>query len=121
MKNVFSVSFCSIALAMSKSITLGTATPSCELTRMFEGLRSRWIMPFEARHKNLDWGDRLRTSPPNYGWFHANTLRPRAVRLSANQHHTFRLGLGSRAIFTASALLQVASPMQLAQCPETGQ
>ena len=31
---------------MPKSITLGTGTPSCSVTRMFEGLMSRWMMPF---------------------------------------------------------------------------
>ena len=35
-----------VALAMPKSITLGTGTPSCSVTRMFEGLMSRWMMPF---------------------------------------------------------------------------
>ena len=31
---------------MPKSITFGTGTPSCSVTRMFEGLMSRWMMPF---------------------------------------------------------------------------
>ena len=31
---------------MPKSITFGTGTPSCSVTRMFDGLRSRWMMPF---------------------------------------------------------------------------
>ena len=30
-----------VALAMPKSITLGTGTPSCSVTRMFDGLMSR--------------------------------------------------------------------------------
>ena len=30
-----------VALAMPKSITFGTGTPSCSVTRMFEGLMSR--------------------------------------------------------------------------------
>jgi len=33
----------SVALAMPKSITFGTGTPSCSVTRMFDGLMSRWI------------------------------------------------------------------------------
>ena len=43
---VLSVSSCCVALAMPKSITFGTGTPSCSVTRMFEGLMSRWMMPF---------------------------------------------------------------------------
>ena len=35
-----------MALATPKSITLGTGTPSCSVTRMLEGLRSRWMIPF---------------------------------------------------------------------------
>ena len=35
-----------VALAMPKSITLGTGTPSMSVTRMFDGLRSRWMIPF---------------------------------------------------------------------------
>ena len=35
-----------VALAMPKSITFGTGTPSCSVTRMFDGLMSRWMMPF---------------------------------------------------------------------------
>ena len=35
-----------VALAMPKSITLGTGTPSLTVTRMFDGLMSRWMMPF---------------------------------------------------------------------------
>ena len=31
---------------MPKSITLGTGTPSCSVTRMFDGLMSRWMIPF---------------------------------------------------------------------------
>ena len=30
-----------VALAMPKSMTFGTGTPSCSVTRMFEGLMSR--------------------------------------------------------------------------------
>ena len=37
---------CSVALAIPKSITLGTGTPSCMVTMMFDGLRSRWMIPF---------------------------------------------------------------------------
>jgi hypothetical protein len=42
-KRVFSVRRPSVALAMPKSITLGTGTPSWSVTRMLEGLMSRWI------------------------------------------------------------------------------
>ena len=45
-KSVRSVSRPCVALAMPKSITLGTGTPSCRVTRMFDGLMSRWMMPF---------------------------------------------------------------------------
>ena len=31
---------------MPKSITFGTGTPSCSVTRMFDGLMSRWMIPF---------------------------------------------------------------------------
>ena len=31
---------------MPKSITFGTGSPSCSVTRMFDGFRSRWMMPF---------------------------------------------------------------------------
>ena len=45
--SVLSVSCWSVvALAMPKSITFGTGTPSCSVTRMFDGLMSRWMMPF---------------------------------------------------------------------------
>ena len=44
--NVFSVSRWSIALATPKSITLGTGLPSWTVTSTFEGLMSRWMMPF---------------------------------------------------------------------------
>ena len=40
-KSVFSVSRWSVALAMPKSITLGTGLPSAIVTSTFEGLRSR--------------------------------------------------------------------------------
>ena len=46
-KTVLSVSRWSVvALAMPKSITLGTGAPSCNVTRMFDGLMSRWMIPF---------------------------------------------------------------------------
>ena len=35
-----------IALAIPKSMILGTGTPSCSVTRILEGLISRWMMPF---------------------------------------------------------------------------
>jgi hypothetical protein len=35
-----------VAFAMPKSITLGTGKPSLTVTRMLEGLMSRWIIPF---------------------------------------------------------------------------
>ena len=35
-----------VALARPKSITLGTGLPSWLSTRMFDGFRSRWMMPF---------------------------------------------------------------------------
>ena len=35
-----------VAFAIPKSITFGMATPSLTVTRIFEGFRSRWIMPF---------------------------------------------------------------------------
>ena len=35
-----------VALARPKSITLGTGLPSWLSTRMFVGLRSRWMIPF---------------------------------------------------------------------------
>jgi hypothetical protein len=45
--NVLSVSRWSVvALAMPKSITFGMATVSCCETRIFDGLRSRWMIPF---------------------------------------------------------------------------
>ena len=43
---VRSVSRCSTALATPKSMTLGSGTPSCSVTSTFEGLMSRWMMPF---------------------------------------------------------------------------
>ena len=45
-KSVCSVSRWSIALAMPKSITLGTGLPSCSATSTFDGLMSRWMIPF---------------------------------------------------------------------------
>ena len=44
--SVWMVSRPSVALAMPKSMTLGTGTPSWRVTRMLEGLMSRWMMPF---------------------------------------------------------------------------
>jgi len=35
-----------MAFATPKSMILGTAAPSMTVTRMFEGLRSRWMIPF---------------------------------------------------------------------------
>ena len=46
MKSVFSVSRCWVALAMPKSITLGTGLPSCCVTITLVGLMSRWMIPF---------------------------------------------------------------------------
>ena len=46
MNSVRSVSGAPVALATPKSMTLGTAAPSMTVTRMFEGLRSRWMIPF---------------------------------------------------------------------------
>ena len=45
-KSVWSVRRPSVALAMPKSITFGMGTPSWSVTRMLDGLRSRWMMPF---------------------------------------------------------------------------
>ncbi len=47
-KSVLSVSrWFVVALAMPKSITTGDGAPdSVVVTRMLEGLRSRWMMPF---------------------------------------------------------------------------
>jgi hypothetical protein len=36
----------SVALAIPKSITLQTGAPSIVVTRTFDGLMSRWMMPF---------------------------------------------------------------------------
>ena len=44
--SVLCVSSVFVALAMPKSITLGTGTPSCIVTSTFLGLMSRWMMPF---------------------------------------------------------------------------
>ena len=41
-----SVSFCSVALATPKSITLGVGRPSTSVTSTLPGLRSRWMIPF---------------------------------------------------------------------------
>ena len=45
-KNVLSVSGPAVALAIPKSIIFGTGTPSLTVTRMLEGLISRWMTPF---------------------------------------------------------------------------
>jgi hypothetical protein len=37
---------CPVALAMPKSITLTIGLSSCSVTRILEGFRSRWIIPF---------------------------------------------------------------------------
>ena len=44
--SVLSVRRWSVALATPKSITLGMGTPSRRVTRTFEGLMSRWMIPF---------------------------------------------------------------------------
>jgi hypothetical protein len=44
--SVFSLSCCPIALATPKSMILGTATPSWSVIKTFDGLRSRWMIPF---------------------------------------------------------------------------
>ena len=44
--SVRSVSRWSIALATPKSITLGTGLPSYSVTSTFDGLMSRWMIPF---------------------------------------------------------------------------
>ena len=44
--SVLSVSCWSVALATPKSITLGTGWPSCSVTSTFDGLMSRWMIPF---------------------------------------------------------------------------
>ncbi len=41
-----SVSRWSIALAMPKSMILGTGLPSCIVTSTFDGFTSRWMIPF---------------------------------------------------------------------------
>src|SRR5262249_30206141 len=56
---VLSVSCWPVALAMPKSITLGTATPSCRVTSTLAGLRSRWMTPLvcaccTARHTDTN-------------------------------------------------------------------
>ena len=43
---VRSVNCAPVALAMPKSMILGTALPSDSVTITLEGLRSRWITPF---------------------------------------------------------------------------
>ena len=44
--SVRSVNCCPVALAMPKSITFGTGTPSCSVTSTLDGFRSRWMTPF---------------------------------------------------------------------------
>ena len=44
--SVRSVSRWSIALATPKSITFGTGLPSWSVTSTFDGLMSRWMIPF---------------------------------------------------------------------------
>jgi hypothetical protein len=44
--SVLAVSGRSVALAIPKSMTFGTGSPSISVTRMFDGFRSRWITPF---------------------------------------------------------------------------
>ena len=43
---VFSVSCWPMALATPKSMILGTAAPSISVTKMLDGLISRWMIPF---------------------------------------------------------------------------
>jgi hypothetical protein len=43
---LFSVRRVCIALATPKSITFGTGLPSCRVTITFDGLTSRWMIPF---------------------------------------------------------------------------
>ena len=46
-KSVLSVRLCwPVALAMPKSITLGTGVPSWSVIITFDGFRSRWMIPF---------------------------------------------------------------------------
>ena len=44
--SVLSVSVCPVALATPKSITFGTGLSSYSATSTFDGLMSRWMMPF---------------------------------------------------------------------------
>ena len=44
--SVLSVSCWPVALAMPKSMTFTTGVPSCSVTSTFDGLRSRWMIPF---------------------------------------------------------------------------
>ena len=44
--SVFCVSSALVAFAIPKSITLGTGRPSCSETSTFDGLTSRWMIPF---------------------------------------------------------------------------
>ncbi len=64
-KIVCSVRRWSIALATPKSITLGTGRPSTSVTRTFDGLMSRWMIPFWcacwiARHTAMNSSSRCR-------------------------------------------------------------
>src|SRR5262245_39191743 len=45
-KTVLSVNWPPVAFAIPKSITFGTGAPSWSVTSTFEGLRSRWMIPF---------------------------------------------------------------------------
>ncbi len=45
-KSVRVVSSALVALAIPKSITFGTGTPSCSVISTFDGLMSRWMTPF---------------------------------------------------------------------------
>ena len=42
-----------LALAIPKSMILGTGTPSCSATRTLDGLTSRWMIPFWCRQEDL--------------------------------------------------------------------
>ena len=64
-KSVLSVSLPCVALAMPKSITLAPACRRARVTRMFDGLMSRWMMPFlvrvwTAEHTSMNSSSRWR-------------------------------------------------------------
>ena len=46
-----SVCFCSVALAMPKTMPIGVATPARSVTGIFDGLMSRWMV-MRATHVN---------------------------------------------------------------------